>query len=156
MKLIRPEPIYIEREDGSAYRLDPPTRAQVRACLALDPSGDVEEAPLEIDARVSAQLRALVGDGAVRVDAQTHQPIAGAAPLPLDELSSDEEQQLIWALMARHLGHDPAHAVATQQALGKVFAPRLARGESNDTTPTASPSPSTSAEISEPQIGCPS
>lgn len=121
MKLLRPDPISFERHDGRCYLVQPATRAQVKACLKLDRDDDETETPEELDARIAAQLRALVGTHLREVDPQTYEYLEGATPLPIEQLTAMEERQILTALINQHHGNDPTAAVAIANAVKKNF-----------------------------------
>ena len=103
MRLTRPTPLEIELPDGRSFSIQPATRAQVRAVLALDPKEGTVETATEMDTRRAKQLAILVE----------------GSNLPVDDLTAEQENEILAAIMAVHHGHDPADAVALQRLLKK-------------------------------------
>jgi len=137
MRLIRPSGCEFQIGDLS-YRVPPPTRGQMREALALDAEAGGEETPQQVDTR-----RALC----VAILCRFSEP-----PLPMELLTSEEEVQILTALMAQHHGLDPVQAVAIASALKKnaILAAVLAalRNESPISTTPPSNSASTSGAAS--------
>ncbi len=142
IQLHRPEPIEFTLPDGRAFIVTPATRAQMRAALALDPQPGEVRGPAEAAEQRARQVAALVGE---TVDARSAdgswQSVESAALL--GGLSTDEEMQVLGALMAQGHGQDPAAAVALHE-LAKKKAVLGALSGSPDLTATPSSSPSTS------------
>lgn len=122
MRLSRPIPLEIELPDGRVFTLQPATRAQIRAVMALDPKDGTTETASETDERRAKQLAIL----------------AKGSSLPLNELTAEQENEILAAIMAVHHGHDPADAIALQQLLKKkaLEIAKLATSESQPSTPT--------------------
>ena len=151
MKLSAADPILVELAAGRRYRIDPPTRRQVRECLRLDPQEGAAETESERDRRTAAQLACLLHDAhlnvarSIEVDADGA-PVAQAAPLDPGDLTRTEEQELLFAIYTRHLGMDAEAVVAMSRTLKKNLAAVATwLAASNDTTPTPSLSPCSSA-----------
>src|SRR5262245_62133916 len=118
----RAEPIFIQRPNGKCYRIDPPTRGQIREVKKLDLE-DYDQ-PEQLDDRVEKQLRILV-QRSIEVDPETGVPVKDGTGIPVDDLTGTEEREILWAVMAQHSGEDAGRAVQVHRALKKNLFDRI-------------------------------
>lgn len=143
LNLGRPDLLQFVLSGGESFIVMPPTRAQMRAALALDPSEGEVRGPAESAEQRAQQLAALVGETVGvpgeggGVEKQPSGPI-------LAKLLASEEMQIIAAIMAQGHGQNPASAVALQD-LAKKKALLLGLYGSPDLTAILSSLQSTSA-----------
>lgn len=123
--------VFVLSRLGIECSVNPPTRGQMRRYYER-----ADQTPEDASAAALDQLR---GD--------TLAILCEGSDVPLDALAADEEIEILWAIIARHHGHDPADAIALQRlaAQKKSLLATLSAsgsGDSPDSTATPSTSPS--------------
>jgi len=126
--LQRSTPLQFERLDGKKYVVPPITRGQIRRCIELDPVDDKKETHPEADERRAKQIAIL---------------LERCPEFPLDDLTSTEEAEIIYAIMAAHQGIDPTDVIAIDRMLKKKAVIERALTVLQLLTKTPSPLPST-------------
>lgn len=119
MKLTRSEPIAFTRADGTQILAQPATRGRMREVLVLDlePAEDVAARRGEVVAIFLRDAEWLQADGKTP---------AGTLTALLESLDAAEETDIIHAVILQHHGHNPADAVAVQQAMREVLKKKAA------------------------------
>lgn len=111
MKLSRIPTLTFERASGMTIEVKAPTRAQIREVYALDP--ERRKTPMDADEQRAAQVAILLRQARCTDPAGQEQPLADV----LGDLTAEEEQDILNAIICAHHGLDPQNAVELQQAL---------------------------------------